>query len=492
MALTDKIKKDIIDKKQRKSESIEYFKEEILVTDALKEDYDNAVISIDVDLLTDINTVNDTLYAVTEAYQNRVDFGCRGDLYWAIESFTPGSSGPPATSDSYTLRCSRLSPVSSASSITVIDPSTSGITTVLPGEIPFIGTGIVSDNLHGIKYYWEPYLRDIGDTTIGSFIGFVGTASTELSVVSAVSDQVISGFSTGNLVISSKNGVFGGSSNSNRIVGFGTTVVTGISTSVMQELVGVSTTSYQFSTLILENSTVGFATLPESDGSYVDFTVVTDPDTFEELVEDKRGKGFRYKIPFDKNPYSPQKIGILDLSTAGKGTEIIYDNSGNPSNEQSWKPEYEGIEKGGEKIKEPNVGAGRTYYVIGFTNKPIKLFGGEDAVEGDTITVSSLGGLYSPISAPGGCTARETAITNAIGTRDSAEASLSSAGGCITNKVKAANAIRKERSDYALKIWTLRQSIGNEVERYAEYEALETYIEQEKTSIDGTGTVSCL
>jgi hypothetical protein len=488
MALTDKIKKDIKDKKQRKLESIEYFKEEILVTDALKEDYDNAVISIDNDLITDINTVNDTLYAVTEAYQNRVDFGCRGDLYWAVESFVAGSSGPPAIPDSYTLRCSRLSPVSSASSITVIDPSTSGITTVLAGEIPFIGTGIVSDNLHGIKYYWEPYLRDIGDTTIGSFIGFVGTASTVLSVISAVSDQVISGFSTENLVVSSKNGVFSGSSN--KIVGFGTTVVTGISTSVMQELVGVSTTSYQFSTIILENSTVGFATLPESDGSYVDFTVVTDPSTFEELVEDTRGKGFKYKIPFDKNPYSPQKIGILDLSTAGKGTEVIYDNSGNPSNEQSWKPEYEGIERGGEKVKEPNVGAGRTYYVIGFTNKPTTI--GGDAEEGDSITVSSLGGLYSPISSPGGCAARETAITNAISVRDSVEASLSSAGGCITNKVKAANAIRKERSDYALKIWTLRQSIGNEVERYAEYEALETYIEQEKTSIDGTGTVSCL
>lgn len=476
MTLSDKIKKDIREKKQRNIESIEYFKEEILVTDALKEDYDDAVKSIDIDLLTDINTVNDTLYAVADAYQDRIDSGCRSDLYWRITGYVPETG--------YSLIVEQLSPVGIGTSIEIVE-RTGGIGTYSDSglELP----GIESDNLHGIKYYWQPYLRDIGDTTIGEFIGFVGTASTVLSVISQVSDELIKSYSIGNLVTSSKSGVFPGSSN--KIVGFGTTTITGISTSVMQELVGVSTTSYNVSTIILENSTVGFASLPEGDGSYVQFKVVTDPNTFEELIEDTRGKGFRYKIEFTKNPFSPEKIGILSLTSAGYGLSITYDNSGRPPNEQSWKPEFQGIERGGEIVKEPKVGAGRVNYVVGFTDQPV--VGITPASKGTTLVSASLVGLYAAITPPSGCTAIENRLTNAISARDAAEANLSSSSGCITNKVDAANAIREERSDYALKIWTLRQSIGGEVERADKYEALEEYINQTETTINGS-TESCL
>lgn len=476
MTLTDKIKKDIKEKKQRNLESIEYFKEEILIADAIKEDYDNAVKSIDVDLLTDINAVNDTLYAVKTAYQNRIDAGCRSDLYFRILGQN-AETGVAETA--YSLVVEKLSPVGIGTSVMIVERS-GGIGTYSDSGIKL--PGIDPDNLHGIKYYDEPYLRDIGDTTIGEFVGFVGTGSTVLSVVSQFSEELVQTYSVGNLVISSKSGVF--SASSNKIVGFGTTTLTGISTSVMEELVGVSTDSFVVSTIILEDFTVGFSSLPESDGSYTQFTVVVDPSTFEELYEDKRGKGFRYKIPFTKNPFSPQKIGILDLDSVGVGKSIVYDNSGNPSNVQSWKPEYEGIEKGGEKVKEPKVGAGRVYYIVGFTDQPSFL--GNPLSEGDTLTVQSLVGLYSPITPPAGCNAIENQITSLISIRDAAEANLSSSFGSITDKIDAANAIRQERSEYALKIWTLRQSIGGEVERVDKYEALEAYIEQTESTIDGS------
>jgi len=471
MALTDKIKKDIATKKQQKLDGIEYFKEEILITDALKEDYDNAVISIDSDLLGDISATNDTLVGVQSAYQDRINVGCRTDLFWRITGYDSGTGN-------YSLIVDKLSSIGYGSSILFVD-TLGGITTYADGvvEIP----GISGDNLHGIKYYNEPYLKDIGDTTIGSFIGIVGTASTVLAIMSQSSEELVSVFDIGNLVISSKNGVFSGSSN--KIVGFGTTTITGFTTSIMDDVVGIATTSFDVSTIILENYTVGFSTLPESDGSYTEFTVVTDPDTFEQTKT-----RFRYQVKFTKNPFSPQTIGIMDSSTVGIGTFIEYDNSAKPPTSQSWKPELEGIEKGGEKIKEPKVGAGRIYNIVGFTDQPSIL--GVSKEKGTTATTSTLTGLYSAITPPGGCSAIETALTNAISLRDSTEAALSSGSNCIQSKIDAANALRKERSEYSLKIWGLRQSIGGESDRVDEYEALETYIGNTEETINGT--TSCL
>lgn len=482
MGLSDKIKKDIQDKKKQKIENVNHFKEQILITDALKEDYDNAVISIDKDIFTDITTVNNTLVGVQSAYQNRINSGCRTDLFWTITSYTPGSSGPPPTSASYTLECKRLTTTGYGVSISYVD-SSGGITTYSADTR--IITGVTPDNLHGLKYYDQPYLRDIGDTTIGSFIGVVGAASTILAIVSQSSQDLVTSFEVGNLVICSKDGVF--SSGSNKIVGFGTTTISGISTSVMEDVVGIATTSLTVASIILQSATVGFSSLPESDGSYVDFTIVTDTETFSE--ENAR---FKYQVKFTKNPFSPEKIGILTSGTLGKGRKIEYDNSGKQSAEQSWKPELEGIERGGEEIREPVVGSGKIYYIVGFADKPISPFTGNPVNEGDNITVSSLFGIYSAISPPAGCTAIENQLTSAISARNSAESALSSGSNCIEKKIDAANAMRKERKEYSLKIWGLRQSIGGESDRVDDYEVLEAYINDTEDVIDGTGTTSCL
>ena len=469
MALTDRIKKDISEKKQQKLNNVEYFKEQILITDALKEDYDDAVKSIDTDLLNDITTVNDTLIGVQSAYQDRIDNGCRTDLFWRVEGFDPGTGN-------YSLIVTKLSIVGYGTSVAFVN-SSGGITTYADGviEIP----GVEGDNLHAIRYYNEPYIKDIGDTTLGSFIGIVGTASTILSIVSQSSEELASTFDVGNLIICSKNGVFSGTNN--KIVGFGSTTITGISTNVMNDVVGIATTSLNVSTIILETSTVGFSSLPESDGSYTEFTVVTDPDTF-----DQTKTRFKYQVKFGKNPFSPQTIGIMTLGDVGIGTYIEYDNSAKPPNTQSWKPELEGVEKGGEKIKEPKVGAGRIYNIVGFTSEPSFL--GTPQTEGTTLSSATLIGLYTPITPPGGCTAIENRLTSSITARTNAESALSSGSNCIQSKVDAANALRKERAEYSLKIWGLRQSIGGESDRVDDYEALETYINQTEQTIDGTTT----
>lgn len=469
MTLSDKIKKNILEKKKQKLENIEYFKEQILLTDALKEDYDSAVSAIDTDLLSDITSVNNTLYDVQEAYQDRVDAGCRSDLFWRVVSFDVGTGN-------YSLEVTKLSVVGYGTTVSVV--SSSGTFTSYPNgtiEIP----GVEGDNLHAIKYYNEPYTKDIGDTTLGSFIGVVGTASTVLSIISESSQELITNFDIGNLIICSKTGVF--SSESNKIVGFGSTVFTGITETLMEEVVGIATTSINVATILLETSTVGFATLPESDGSFVEFTVVTDPNTFDE-----NNTRFKYRVKFTKNPFSPQTIGIMTSGTIGIGTYIQYNNTSKPSNTQSWKPEYEGIEKDGQKIKEPKVGAGRIYNIVGFTSEPTYL--GTPQSEGTTITTSLLTSLYTPISPPGGCTAIQNRLTAAISARNTAESNLSGASNCIQTKLDAANALRTERNEYSLKIWGLRQTIGVESDNVDQYEALETYINDTEETIDGTTT----
>jgi hypothetical protein len=269
------------------------------------------------------------------------------------------------------------------------------------------------------------------------------------------------------LVISGKDGLFSGDYNT--IVGFGSTTI--YSTEI-ESITGIATTSLQVSTIILQNNTVGFASLPESDGSYVTFTIVVDPDDPE--AQQAR---FNYSVKFDKNPFSPETIGIMNSSTLGKGYKIEVDNSGQPQQTQEWKPELEGLEKKGEEIKEPKVGADKIYYKIGFTDEPVDALG-SPASKGDTriisiatnnpVTVASL--AYSPISQTG-CASFNTAISNAEGIRNAAESSLST-----TDKVNAANALREERNKYALQIWGLRQSIGGENEEIDRYNDLISYI----------------
>lgn len=465
MALSDDLVRDSRNKAIQKVNNINHFKTQILLTDAEKELYDNGIIAIDKDLFGDINSTNNTIQAVKDAYQARIDAGCRTDLFWKITGFsTSGGGGSPISYD-FSLEVDQLGDVGYATSITHLD-SSGGITTYAAGTV-VIGTGNKSDNLYGLKYYDQRYLKDIGDTTIGEFIGVVGAGSTELAIVSQISDELIQEYEPTNLVISGKEGLFSGDYNT--IVGFGSTTI--YSTEI-ETITGIATTALEVSTIILQNNTVGFASLPESDGSYVTFTVVTDPDDEQALQE-----RFKYSVKFTKNPFSPETIGIMNSSTLGRGYKIEVDNSGKPPETQEWKPELEGTEKKGETIKEPKVGAGKIYYKIGFTDEPVDALG-DPASKGDTRTVSIASynpalvasQVYSAIS-QSGCGTLNAAISTTETTRDAAESSLST-----TDKINAANALREERNKYALQIWGLRQSIGGENDEVDRYNSLIGYI----------------
>ena len=363
MPIPKTLKDDIRKKRLQKEENIKNFRQELLVVDAEKEPYDDAVKALDLDILSSIDKVNQAIYETQSAYQDRIDSGCYSDLFWRVTG---------SDEDGLDLIVDQLNPVGYGYSVIYVEPVT-GVATTLE---PTTKVGLTTQHLYGLKYYDQPYLKDIGDTTLGTFIGQIGLGSTILNIISQTPEELIVGFETGQVITSSKAGVF--PSPTNTIVGFGTTVIAGFSTAI-NEIIGISTDIFYTTSIILKDATVGFSSLPEADGSYVNYTVVISPEDAEAQIP-----RFKYKVKFTKNPYSPETIGILTQSTVGTGYKVELDNSGYPPSAQDWKPELEGIERQGEKVKEPNVGAGKIYFKTGFAYRPV--VGGSPATKGTTLT----------------------------------------------------------------------------------------------------------
>ena len=407
MGLSNNIIEDIKKKVEEKNTNISFFRDQIISVDAEKGQYDTAINILDNDLLFKINEVNNTLYATQTAYQDRINVGCRTDLFWRVVGFSTG-----LLFDTFTLRCTKLSlsAYQDVSSVPVGtgDTSYGNMLSYYDGteqiDYPLKNLlGWIDDNLHGIKYYDEPITEDIGNTTVGSFIGTVGTATTTLTVMVPFDSGIGELFKVDQIVISSKEGIFPQSSN--RIVG----IETGLA-DLSEVSVGIGTTVVNV--LILEDIVISNASAPEPDGSFVTFTILDDPSNISNVNE--------YTLPFEKNPFSPQTIGIMNSDNVGIGRSIGYDNSGNLSNPQSWKPEnaIQGIEDIPDVV-EPIVGAGKIYYKVGFNQRPINPSNGSPAIENQSITVTFLTNIYEALPS---CPTQETNLTNAINIRNAKEA----------------------------------------------------------------------
>jgi hypothetical protein len=491
MSLTE----DIREKVKQKEDTLNYIADEIVLTDTKKEDYDGAISTLDNRLVNQINEVDQTLADVQTAYQARVNVGCRTDTFWALTGVTTSTAGVGANTH-YHLLCTKLSLAGYAATTTAgagttnvvyptdgnfawIDPNTPTVAGILTMS-QYTKYGYIIDNLHGIKYYDSPGTLDIGNTTVGEFIGTVGTSSTVLSVMSPYSDlqreNITNSFSIGDIITCDKSAVFSGQSDT--IVGFGSAIAsfTGISTAI-----GIGTTTIP--TILLKTGAIGFATAPESDGKFVTFTVSSDPVGIRTYND--------YAIPFMSNPFSPETLGIMNGRTIGIGHSLYYDVSGLSSSSQSWRPEYaiKGYEDDGiDDYVQPDVGADVIYYLEGFDVRPV-FIGGSWASEGDRTMVTnpalgSFASVYHDCTDTGSggytCAAEETALTAAIGVRDAKEAEFASGLSTFNTALDAANALRLEKkNNYDLKIWGLRQAIGNEVDEINRYKSLNSYIDTE-------------
>ena len=485
MSLTD----DINEKIKQKEVSLDGIADEIVVTDTKKEDYDGAISTLDKRLVIQINEVDQTLADVQTAYQARVNVGCRTDTFWALTGVTTSTAGTGSNTH-YHLLCTKLSLAGYAATTTAgagttnvvyptdgdfawIDPKNTSLAAGIVTMSQYTKYGYIIDNLHGIKYYDSPVCVDIGDTTVGQFIGTVGTSSTVLSIMSPYSDlgreNISDSFSIGDIVTCDKSAVFVGQSDT--IVGFGSAIASfsGISTTI-----GIGTTTIP--TILLKSGAIGFATAPESDGKFVTFTVSSDPVGIRTYND--------YAIPFISNPFSPETLGIMNGRNIGAGHSVYYNNTGFASSPQSWRPEHaiEGYEPEVDDYVEPDVGAGSIYYKEGFDVRPV-LFGGIWAEEGDRTTMTNslfTWSIYEDCTDTYTCAAEETALTAAIGVRDTKEAEFASGIGTFNTALDAANALRTEKKNsYDLRIWSFRQAMGHEVDEINRYNSLKDYIDTE-------------
>ena len=210
-----------------------------------------------------------------------------------------------------------------------------------------------------MKIYSEPFDKDIGDTLVSEFIG-ICTAG--LSEVIVMEDFIGIGntIGVGQLIVCDKPGViFPGT----KVVGIGTTVFN------LRKLNIPGITANATTVGIVEIDTpcgIGVSAPDDEDGNFVDFRILDDPP--DANFDDGRK---RYDISFDKDPFTPQTISIATTSTIGTGISVYIDNSGDPTNAQSWDKHMKDfpIEFGGQR--EPKVGAGKVLYRDGFDHAPI-------------------------------------------------------------------------------------------------------------------------
>ena len=227
----------------------------------------------------------------------------------------------------------------------------------------------------------------------------------------------------------------------------------------------------------MKTPTIGFASAPESDGSFVDFTVIDNPIGIKTYND--------YAIPFAKNPFSPEEHGIVTGDNLGIGISVYYTNSGLSSSTDSWKPEnaIEGYEPEIPDVKPPPVGAGQIVYVEGFEERPIDAFG--DPAEVGDIRISALTPtaiISSPLyeSTPSCSSQIANALTDAIADRDAKESALASDLGRFNKRVQAVNALRNERDfNYNARIHTCRSAIGGEIDEKNRLDVLLEYLTQE-------------
>ena len=462
MALTPKIDEIVKDKWT----SIDWFGENIIEVDGRKKPWDDAAKRVDAVLLDQIGSVNSGLTTVSEKYDARITVGCRTDLFWRVTGFTTASGEDPAT---YDLECLRISNVGYTTSTSPSAGFGTVVAVLQPGGSitsytdPQVKLGFVTDYYHAVKYFNEPVTADIGETTVGSFIGTVSTGSTDLTVMAPV--ESFPTFKEGQLVICDETGVLSGTRNT--IVGVGTTIadLSGISTA------GIGSTVTPIITLNLP--TVGFASLPPA-GPLTGFVVLDDPAGITTYGD--------YGIEFGSDPFSPQTIGIMSAGTLGIGTQIYYNNTGVTSITRTWNPEMstEGIDMTDMEeyqYLEPNVGSGTTYYTEGFTNYPTTTSGGSTAATVGTAIggIEDITDMYNSLSS---CAAEDAALSQAISDLNSAESAFNSDISAFNQSLAATNALRLERNKFEQRIWGARQAIQAELDEVDEYEALQNHVNQ--------------
>jgi len=534
--IIDDLRADIASKKQQRRAILS----QLSLLDVQIDRYDDIIKNIDKEAIGLISSINSSINAVAGAYDSVIDSGCKTDLAWVeVDKWTQFvQSGSGDGAGLYTVEFTRYK--------VKRDPNKK---TSLP--------------YYGIKYYRKPSNRDYGSSVIADFYGDVSVGSTIIAVTDE--EGIPTGIQVGDTITDSlETPQAFDASDLPTVIGFGQTSSVGIITSLVGgiengsnifahfgagSLVGVTTGMLLISPGVLpDNSAItGFGTT-EVNVEYYDAgnilrvgvltcnSVILDKNSIDVLEEGDFSVGIVTTSPaifistsasdtvtgnlftairtlneddidkdFDplKSPNAPLKIGIIDGSTLGFGSSAFYDNSGFPSETQSYNPNKTYVDSRYETRKEclfkndgtprnnskwdndkkeciikpePDVGAGAAVYYDASNNWPVK---NEPIVVSGTITgftqvYANLGeelvvksGINSGpsigyvSSGPGGAcssgtlSALNAAITSATNTKNSTENENTSRA---QNLVESTKALRRQRAEKETYAWSLLQA----------------------------------
>ena len=253
MSLTTEMQQKIFESLDDGYTQVKFFQDDVVVLDNDKSDWDNAIFKLDSELFGEIQIVNRAIDDVKDAYAPRFSGvnSCRSDLFWMVTNLndapTPSLytfSAVALNENGYTDIVEQLSgnlvgvgstffyylDPSNAVGLVTTSPTNAvtgaeqGTTDSFTHDADTFRFGFAPKNYYGLKYYLDPYQKDIGDTFVTSFIGTVNSGSNLLTVMSPVGstgqdpgESPI--YKTGQIVTCDKDGVF---SSTTKIVGIST------------------------------------------------------------------------------------------------------------------------------------------------------------------------------------------------------------------------------------------------------------------------------
>lgn len=504
--------------------------------------YDTLIINMDAEAIQLISPMNESITGVKSSYDFVISSGCKTDLAWIeVDRWTQQVQGGAG------------------------DGSAIYDVEFIKYEVQRNPAAKIETPYYGLKYYRKPSNRDYGSFIIANFTGNLSSGSSSIAVLDE--EGISSLIQVGDFITDSIDSpqIFD-ASNLPTVVGFGTTQSVGVSTALIGgiengsnsfahfgsgSLVGVETGMFLINPDVLQENTVitGFGVTEVNidyftgggiltsgiltctsillDKSAIDTTtesvfnvgiVTVSPGIFISTVADSNDEFVQFTVfragdlnDIDKDfdplldPNTPLKIGIIDNSTLGFGHSITYDNSGSPSQLQSYNPNKAYVDTSREteqrclfnkngtprsnsawdpvnnqciKNPEPPVGAGMAVYYEGSDNWPVirtptvsngTIIGYTETYAnlGDTLTVSSSTGittganigyvLYGP---SGQCSSGQlNSLASAISTSESNSQNLIN-----QNSIKASNvaenskALRRQRAEKELYAWSLLQA----------------------------------
>ena len=255
MSLTTEMQEKIYQSLDDGYSQVKFFQDQVVMLDGEKSTWDNAISKLDGELFGEIQIVNRAIDDVKDAYQDHFTgvTSCRSDLIWVAtnyslsnlwnfvcvklnengytemmnqlaEDFPGGNLVGVGSTFFYYLDPSDAIGLVTTSPTNAVTGAEQGTTNSFTHDADTFRLGFAPKNYYGLKYYLDPYQKDIGDTFVTSFIGTVNAGSNQLTVMSPVGstgqDPSVSPiYQSGQIVTCEKEGVIVGI---NKIIGVNT------------------------------------------------------------------------------------------------------------------------------------------------------------------------------------------------------------------------------------------------------------------------------